>query len=167
MTGPVFSAIVAVSENNVIGMKGDMPWEKLPSDLRYFKEKTTGHWCILGRKTYNALGNRLLPGRKFIIVTRDRDFISEDSVVVHAFDDAIHHPVLAGEKEVFILGGGDIYRQSMQVLRRIYLTRIHASFEGDTFFPEISDEWRLVLEDKHLKDDKNPYDHDFLVYERM
>ena len=85
---PVFSIIVAVDLNNVIGLNGDMPWLKLRSDLKYFKEKTSGHWCILGRKTYNALGNKVLPGRKFIIVTRDTNFIAEDSLVVHSLNEA-------------------------------------------------------------------------------
>lgn len=166
MTKRYFSIIVAVSENNVIGLKGDMPWKKLPADLKFFKEKTSGHWCILGRKTYNALGNKVLPGRKFIIVTRDSDFISEDSLVVHSLSEAKDHPVLNSEEEVFVLGGGNIYTQSYSFVNRIYLTRIHASFEGDTFFPVPGDEWKLVSEDKRKADEKNPYDHDFLVYER-
>ena len=163
---PVFSIIVAVAENNIIGLKGDMPWLKLKSDLKYFKQKTTGHWCILGRKTYNALGNKVLPGRKFIIVTRDTDFIAEDSLVVHALDAAKNHVVLEDEEEVFVLGGGDIYKQSMHFVNRIYLTRIHATFEGDTQFHELGPEWNLVAEDKRYIDEVNPYDHDFLIYEK-
>ena len=163
---PVFSIIVAVAENNIIGLKGDMPWLKLKSDLKYFKQKTTGHWCILGRKTYNALGNKVLPGRKFIIVTRDTDFIAEDSLVVHSLDAAKNHVVLEDEDEVFVLGGGDIYKQSMFFVNRIYLTRIHATFEGDTQFLELGPEWNLVAEDKRYIDEVNPYDHDFLIYEK-
>ena len=163
---PVFPIIVTDAENNIIGLKGDMPWLKLKSDLKYFKQKTTGHWCILGRKTYNALGNKVLPGRKFIIVTRDTDFIAEDSLVVHALDAAKNHVVLEDEEEVFVLGGGDIYKQSMHFVNRIYLTRIHATFEGDTQFPELGPEWNLVAEDKRYIDEVNPYDHDFLIYEK-
>jgi len=166
MPGPVFSIIVAVSENHVIGLKGDMPWKKLPSDLKYFKDKTSGHWCILGRKTYEALGNKVLPGRKFIIITRDKDFIPEDSLVVHSIEDAVQHPVTGGEAEVFVLGGGTIYQQAMHLVGRIYLTRIHATFDGDTFFPAPDETWQLVSEKSHKKDERNPYDHDFLVYER-
>ncbi len=161
-----YSIIVAVSENHVIGMQGEMPWKKMSGDLKYFKEKTTGNWCILGRKTYNALGNKILPGRKFIIITRDPDFVAEDSLVVHHINDAINHPVLADENEVFVLGGGDIYKQSMEFVDRIYLTKIHATFEGDTFFPELGDAWKLVVSEAHKMDQKNPYDYDFLVYER-
>lgn len=166
MIKPIFSIIVAVSENNVIGLKGDMPWKKLPADLKFFKDKTTGHWCILGRKTYNALGDKVLPGRKFIIVTRDTDFISEDSMVVHSLNDAKNQFVLKNEEEVFVLGGGNIYTQSFSFVNRIYLTKIHESFDGDTFFPELGSEWIIVSKDVRLKDEKNPYDHDFLVYER-
>ncbi|MBK8343727.1 MAG: dihydrofolate reductase [Bacteroidetes bacterium] len=163
---PVFSIIVAVDLNNVIGLNGDMPWLKLRSDLKYFKEKTSGHWCILGRKTYNALGNKVLPGRKFIIVTRDKEFMAPDSLIVHSLKEAINLPELNDEDEVFVLGGGDIYKQSMQFVTRIYLTRIHAEFEGDTWFPQLDSEWNLVSEDKRIKDDVNPYDHDFLIYEK-
>lgn len=163
---PIFSIIVAADENNVIGLNGDMPWLKLSSDLKYFKQKTTGHWCILGRKTYNALGNKVLPGRKFIIVTRDKDFIAEDSLVIHSLKSASNHAVLSDEAEVFVLGGGNIYEQSFSFVNRIYLTRIHATFEGDTFFPELGEEWKLVSTDSHVKDEKNPYDHDFLIYEK-
>ncbi len=166
MSIQVFSIIVAVSENNVIGLKGEMPWKKLPADLKYFKEKTSGHWCILGRKTYNALGNKILPGRKFIIVTRGKEFIAEDSIVVHQLEDAFHHPVLTDEYEIFVLGGGDIYNQSMEFVDRIYLTKIHATFEGDTYFPVLGADWKLVINEEHKMDDKNPYDYDFLVYER-
>ncbi len=163
---PVFSIIVAVDLNNVIGLNGDMPWLKLRSDLKYFKEKTSGHWCILGRKTYNALGNKVLPGRKFIIVTRDKEFMAPDSLIVHSLKEAINLPELNDEDEVFVLGGGDIYKQSMQFVTRIYLTRIHAEFEGDTYFPELDEEWAMDSEDKRKKDDVNPYDHDFLIYEK-
>lgn len=164
---PVFSIIVAAAENEVIGMHGDMPWLKLSSDLKYFRQKTTGHWCILGRKTYNALGNKVLPGRKFIIVTRDRSFTSADSIVVHTLEDALQHPDIQAEEEVFILGGGDIYRQAMPFVHRVYLTRIHASFEGDTWFRTPGAGWALTHIDARTKDEKNPYDHDFLTYEKI
>ena len=162
----IFSMIVAVSENDVIGLQGDMPWQKLPADLKYFKEKTTGHWCILGRKTYDALGNKVLPGRKFIIVTRDENFHSADSIVVHSLGEAMRRHELQNEHEIFILGGGEIFTQLMEITNRIYLTRIHASFDGDAFFPQVSEEWKEISHSKHKKDEKNPYDYDFLIYER-
>jgi dihydrofolate reductase len=161
------SIIVAVSENGVIGNEGDMPWKKLPSDLKYFKQKTTGHWCLLGRKTYEALGNKVLPGRKFIIITRDQQFVSDDSLVVHSLSDAMNHPEIQGEEEVFVLGGGEVYRQILPYCHYIYLTRIHARFEGDTYFeePDLSN-WFVLSKDEKMADDKNPYNHTFYIYER-
>jgi dihydrofolate reductase len=163
----IFSIIVATAENNVIGLKGDMPWPKMKGDLKWFKEKTTGKWCILGRKSYNSLGNKILPGRKFIVVTRDKDFISEDSVVVHNLQQAIQHPVLKNETEVMILGGGEIYKQALSYVQKIYLTKIHAAYEGDTFFPELKlNEWMLVNKRVYPTDENNPHAYSFLIYER-
>ncbi len=164
---PKFSIIVAAAENEVIGMHGDMPWLKLPSDLKFFKEKTSGHYCILGRKTYNALGNKALPNRHFIIVTRDTQFTASDSMVVNTLENALQHPAIQDQEEVFILGGGDIYRQALPYVDRIYLTRIHAEFEGDTWFRTPGEGWQLVSKDVRFKDEKNPYDHDFLTYEKI
>lgn len=163
-----FAIIVACAENDVIGYKGDMPWKKLTSDLRFFKETTMGHWCILGRKTYNALGNKVLPGRKFIIITRDKTFEAHDSLVVHTLSDALTHPVLQEEEEVMVLGGGEIYRQALPYCHRIYLTRIHVTFHGDTFFPDPDPaQWELINADKRYMDEKNPYNHTFMLYERI
>ncbi|MFI5172108.1 MAG: dihydrofolate reductase [Chitinophagales bacterium] len=164
---PIFSAIVAASENDVIGLNGDMPWAKMRSDLKFFKDKTMGKWCILGRKSYNALGNKVLPGRKFIVVTRNKDFIADDSIVVHDIENAIHHPELNGEEEVMILGGGEIFNIAWENTDRIYLTRIHAAFQGDTFFPVPDpNEWILTAADDHPADDRNPHTYTFLVYDR-
>lgn len=162
-----FSIIVAASENGVIGDQGNMPWKKLPSDLAYFKQKTIGHWCILGRKTYAALGNKALPGRDFLILTRDTDFRSSDSEVVHTFDQALHYAQWENEEEVFVIGGGDVYRQFLPYCSRIYLTRIHEVFDGDTYFetPDLSN-WLLMQKDERYIDEKNPYQHTFYVYER-
>jgi len=163
----IFSMIVATAENHVIGYRGSMPWPKMRGDLKWFKEKTAGKWCILGRKSYNSLGNKVLPGRKFIIVTRDHDFISEDSVVVNTLEQALHHIVLKDEAEVMILGGGEIYKQALPFVQRVYLTRIHAQYTGDTFFPAIfEDAWELVFQEEHSSDENNPHDYTFLIYER-
>ncbi|MFN0275899.1 MAG: dihydrofolate reductase [Chitinophagales bacterium] len=162
-----FSIIVAASENHVIGYKGDMPWPKMKGDLKWFKEKTMGKWCILGRKSYNSLGNKVLPGRKFIIVTRDKGFVSEDSIVVNDVQDAMQHPVLKEETEVMVLGGGEIYKQVLHFVNRIYLTKIHAHYDGDTFFPELkTDEWILASAQEHPADEKNPHAYSFLIYEK-
>lgn len=162
----IFSIIVAASENNVIGLHGDMPWDKMQADLKFFKQKTTGKYCILGRKSYNALGNKTLPGRKFIVITRDKNFTSEDSIVTHSVKEAMEHPALNNEEEVMILGGGEIYEQALPFTDRIYLTRIHAEFSGDTFFTVPDQSWELKSRDEHPADGKNPHAYDFLIYEK-
>ncbi len=159
--------IVAVADENVIGLNGEMPWPKMSGDLKYFKNMTTGKWCILGRKSYNSLGNKVLPGRKFIIVTRDKDFISSDSLVVHDLQAALHHPAIQKEEEVMILGGGEIYKQALPFTDRVYLTRIDAAFGGDTFFPELkTGEWIFARAENHPADEKNPHSYAFLIYDR-
>jgi dihydrofolate reductase len=162
-----FSIIVAAAENGVIGNEGEMPWKRLPSDLKFFKQTTSGHWCILGRKTYHALGNKVLPNRKFLIVTRDPGFRSEDSEVVHDLSDALTSPLLCDEEEVFIIGGGQIYKQAEPYCSRIYLTRIHESFEGDTRF-ETPDpaKWEIESTQYVEANEKNPYNHTFITYSR-
>lgn len=161
------SMIVAVSENNVIGLHGEMPWKKIPADLRFFRTMTTGHWCILGRKTFEALGNTVLPGRKFIVVTRKKDFSHAEVVVAHSLPEAFENPVLREETEVFILGGGEIYREALYATDKIYMTRVHASFPGDTFFPELSkNHWKLTEKKSLPKGDATPYDIDFETFER-
>jgi len=162
-----FSIIVAAAENGIIGKNGDMPWKKLPSDLKFFKTATSGHWCILGRKTYNALGNKVLPNRKFIIITRDSNFKSSDSLVVGSLLEALQHPELNNEGEVFIIGGGEIYNQAQPYCSKIYLTKIHETFEGDTSFTiDQPDDWVISEERKVLRSEKNPYDHTFVTYVR-
>ncbi len=163
----ILSAIVAVAHNNVIGLNGEMPWKKMRADLKFFKQKTTGKWCILGRKSYNALGNKVLPDRKFIVITRDKNFVSNDSVVVHDLESALNYPEIQSEEEVMVLGGGEIYKQALSSLNKIYLTQIHATFEGDAFFPEILNQnWLLGSADYHTSDEKNPHPYTFLVFDR-
>ncbi|MBK6730479.1 MAG: dihydrofolate reductase [Bacteroidetes bacterium] len=163
----IFSIIVAADSNGVIGFNGEMPWKKLTADLQFFKNTTMHHWCILGRKTYNALGNKVLPERKFIIVTRDNSFKASDSLIVHSIETAMHLDVIKNEEEVFILGGGEIYKQALPMVNRIYLTRIHDTFEGDTYFliPD-PENWEMISRSDYSKDEKNPYNYSFLVFDR-
>lgn len=143
------SIIVAVAGNGVIGCAGRMPWH-IGEDLRRFKRITSGHPVVMGRKTFESLGNKPLPGRTNIVVTRNADFAVPDGVVrVSSLEEA-----LSGfrdtDEEVFIIGGGQIYRQAVPMADKLYLTRIEASPEGDTHFPEIvADEWRMVWRDAH------------------
>ena len=157
--------IVAVSKNGVIGRDGDLPWH-LPADLSHFKRTTMGHHLIIGRRTWDEVG-KPLPGRTMVVVTRNRRFAPEGARVVRSVEQALE--VAAGDDEPFIGGGSQIYRICLgrDLVDRIYLTRIHAEVEGDTFFPEFDlDDWELVSEEHHDADEKNEFDHSFLVYER-
>lgn len=159
---PQVSLIVAMSENRAIGRGNGLPWH-LPDDLKHFKRLTTGHAVIMGRKTYDSMG-RPLPDRRNIVVTRRADFQAEGVQVAHDINQAI---ALAGEGEVFIIGGAEIYRAAMPYVARMYITLVHAEIEGDTFFPEYSpDDWQLVEQSDHPADEKHPHAMSFEVYER-
>ena len=131
----MINLIAAVSKNWVIGNNNTLIW-KLPADLKRFKEITSGHPVIMGRKTYESIG-RPLPNRRNIIITRDVNYSVDGCEVTHSLTDALE---LVKDSEVFIIGGGEIYQQSMSIADRIYLTIVHENFNGDTYFPEIGDE---------------------------
>lgn len=159
------SIIAAVSENGVIGKDGEIPWY-LPSDLKHFKELTTGHHIIMGRKTYESIG-KPLPDRTNVIVTRQQDYKTEGVEVVHSLDAALELVERSGNTQCFIIGGGEIFRQAMDKVNKIYLTRVHTKTEGDTYFPELDPLiWKEVSREQNLADEKNPYPYDFVVYER-
>ena len=127
------SMIAAVSENNVIGKDGQLPWH-IPEDLQRFKKLTTGHTLVMGRKTYDAIG-RPLPDRRTIVLSKDKDLKIEGSTVAHSVEEVLE--LTKEEKEVFIAGGAEIYEQFMPYVSKIYLTIVHSDFEGDTYFPMI------------------------------
>jgi len=161
----IISQIVAVSLNNVIGKENSLPWH-MPTDMAYFKNKTWGHHIVTGRRNYEAEG-KALPARVNIVITRNPGFHISDAIVVHQLDEAIEIANRSEEDELFIVGGAEIYKLAMQVTERIYLTRIHAQFEGDTFYPELDmTVWKQVSIDRRKADGKNPYDYDFIIYER-
>jgi dihydrofolate reductase len=157
----IISAIVAMASNRVIGNRGDIPW-KIPGEQKMFKEITLGHTVIMGRKTYDSIG-RPLPGRTNVVITRQSGYLADGCIVVHDLNSAVQScPV--GENEVFICGGGQLYREAMSATDRIYLTVLPREVEGDTYFPEISEtEFKLSRSD-HI-DGVEPYD--FLVYDRI
>jgi len=160
------SIIAAVADNGVIGRDNDLPWH-LPADLRRFKSVTTGHHMIMGRRTWDSIGRRPLPGRPTIVITRDQTYVAERAQVAHTMAGAIDL-VSDDEDEVFIAGGEAIYGIALPSANRIYLTRIHAAFDGDTLFPDFDkSQWRTVSEEHFEPDEKNPYAHTFLVYERI
>lgn len=161
MTSKTISMIVAASENGVIGKDGDMPW-KLSADLRHFKRITTGHTIIMGRKTWESI-NRLLPGRSTVIVTRQTDYQVDGAIVVDSLEGALS---ATDDSEPFIVGGSEIYRLALPLVSKIYLTRVHATVDGDTLLPEIDfNNWNKVDSVPHLADDKNLYDCTFETWE--
>ncbi|HEX8437446.1 dihydrofolate reductase [Archangium sp.] len=155
------SAIVAMAANRCIGKDNTLPW-RLPADLKRFKQLTMGHTLVMGRKTYESIG-RPLPGRTMVVVTRQRDYTPAGVQVAHSLEEALD---MARGDEVFIAGGADLYRQTMERLRRLYLTRLERDYEGDTFFPEVDlSGWRLVEEAHHPATATEP-PFSFLTYER-
>ena len=162
------SIIVAASENNVIGKDNDLPW-KLPTDMKFFMNTTKHHHVIMGRKNYLSIPEKYkpLPERTNIVVTRQKDFTAPECIIVHSIEEGLEIARKRGEDEAFIIGGGEIYRQSMSLVDKIYLTRVHKEFDGDTFFPEVDeDQWLLTHSKLHKADEKNPYDFTFLTYVR-
>lgn len=157
------SIIVAAAQNNAIGKNNELLWH-MPADLKYFKNKTTGHTIIMGRKTYESVG-KPLPNRKNIVITRKQNYQPAGVEVCHSLDEAI--ALCNPDEENFIVGGAEIYSQAMAITDRIYFTLIYGEFEADTFFPPIlQDFWQLTSESFHEADEKNKYDYNFMTYER-
>jgi len=164
----MISIIVAVAENNVIGKDNTLIWH-LPADMKFFKEKTTGHCIITGRKNYESIPEKFrpLPNRTNIVITRQKDYYAPGAIVVSSIEEAIEKAKQTNDNEIFIIGGAEIYRQSIDLADTIYLTKISHNFEGDAFFPEIpANKW---LETEHIKgvvDEKNKFEHAFLKFEK-
>lgn len=160
----MISFLWAQDENGLIGNNNELPW-RLPADLKYFKETTMGRPIVMGRKTYESIG-RPLPGRTNIILTRDTTYAAEGCLVFHSKEDLLGWIEDYGS-EAFITGGSEIFKLFLNNADRLYVTKIRATFEGDTYFPEIDwDHWILKSAKRGPKDDKNPYDYEFQVYER-
>ena len=156
--------VAALSENHVIGKEGDLPWH-LPADLAHFKRVTTGGCVVMGRRTFESLGGRPLPKRRNLVLTRRAGWSHEGVEVVHSLDEAIER---AGESDLYILGGEEVYRQALPRCERMHLTLVHATVEGDTFFPEWDpDEWRLVEARRHEADERNALAMTFQEWRRV
>ena len=156
------SIIVAIAKNHAIGKNNQLLWH-LPNDLKHFKDVTSGHTVIMGRKTYDSVG-RPLPKRRNIIITR-QDISIEGCEVVPSIDEALER--CENEEEVFIVGGAEIYRQAVPLTDRIYLTIIDQDFDGDTFFPELNPgEWTEKKRENFGPDEKNKYSYSFITLER-
>ncbi len=161
----MLSLVAAISENNVIGKDNKIIW-RLPEDLKRFKEITTGHTIIMGRKTFESLG-RILPERKHIVLTRDKDYRVRDENVQIVNEISDLDKYIDSDEECFVIGGAIVYRQLLPKVDKMYITRIHSKFEGDSYFPVISEnEWNIVEKVQGIKDEENPYNYDFIIYER-
>ncbi|SEW26009.1 dihydrofolate reductase [Chitinophaga sp. YR573] len=166
----MLSIIVAASENNVIGIHNHLPWH-LPVDMRYFKSTTIGKPIVMGRKSFDELG-RVLPGRPNIVITRQKDFHSEGLIVVSSLEAGIEKAKTFGTEEIFVTGGGEIFKLALDIVDRVYITRVHATVHGDTYFPEFKpeekpEEWKLIKNERHEKDEKHEYALTFQVWERI
>lgn len=159
----IVSLIAAVSENSVIGRDNGLPW-RLPADMRHFKSLTTGHAVVMGRRTYDTL-TEPLPDRRNIVVSRDPTRRYRGAEVVGSLNEAL--ALAAGDDEVFVAGGAEIYRLALPRADRIYLTVVHATVEGDTFFPDVDlDEWQLAEDVRHASDARHAHPYSFRVYHR-
>ena len=162
----MLSIIVAKAKNNIIGKDNKLLWN-LPEDLKHFKELTTGHTMIMGRKTFQSLG-RVLPNRKHIIFSQNPDFkVDDENVeVVHSLLQIQN--LIEGKEEVFVIGGAMIYNFLMPYVKKMYVTEIEKDFDGDTFFPVIDNNiWKEISREKGIKNEKNNLDYYFITYERI
>ncbi|MFN0119324.1 MAG: dihydrofolate reductase [Blastocatellia bacterium] len=164
-SGLLISLIVAMDEQRGIGRDNGLPW-RLPADLKRFRELTMGHHLIAGRKTWESIG-RPLPGRQMIVVTRNPRYQAPECLMAHSLNEAIALAAARGETEAFIIGGADIYTQTLGMAHRLYLTQVHATVSADTFFPMLDEhEWRETAALFHAADEKNPYPFTFRTLER-
>jgi dihydrofolate reductase len=162
----IISLVVAAANNNAIGKDNKLLWH-LPNDLKYFKNVTWGMPVIMGRKTYESFG-KPLAGRKNIVITRQAKWKAEGTVVVKSLEDALFLVSEMDVKEAMVIGGGEIYRMAFEKSRRIYLTRVDAEPEGDTFFPAIDPKiWKLVRQKDHSADEKHQFAYSFQVWEKI
>jgi dihydrofolate reductase len=160
----MISLMWAMDNNRVIGKNNQLPWH-LPEDLKFFKRTTIGHSIAMGRKTWDSIG-RPLPGRENIVITRNSEFTCEGCTVLNSIEDLLEYSQQKND-EIFVIGGAEIFKLILPSADKLYLTRIYDEFEGNTFFPVLNmEEWTLLSHEKGIKDEKNPYDYEFMIYER-
>src|SRR5205814_1753199 len=152
--------------NNVIGKNNQLLWS-LPNDMKFFKNTTWAMPVLMGRKTFESLG-KPLPGRLNIVITRQKDWKPEGATIVHSLEDAVKTASAADYKEAFIIGGGEIFKESMAIADKIYMTRVDAELEGDAFFPVIDKtQWQLISEDSRTTDAKHAYPYHFQLWRKL
>ncbi|MFG6319342.1 MAG: dihydrofolate reductase [Clostridia bacterium] len=161
----MLSLIVAVAKNNVIGKDNTLIWH-LPDDLKRFKQLTSGKTIIMGRKTFESLG-RILPKRKHIVLCKSRNLQIDDERVEVISDISELDKYIQDEEENFVIGGATIYSLLLDKVNRMYITRINEDFDGDAYFPQFDEkEWKVVEKIKGVYNEENPYDYDYITYER-
>ena len=159
----MITLIVAVGKNNELGKENDLVWH-LPNDFKRFKKLTTGHHIIMGRKTFESFP-KPLPNRVHVVITRNEDYKREGTIIVHSMKEALQ--ITKNDTQPFIIGGGEIYSLGVPIADKIELTRVHGSFDADTFFPEIQiNEWELIKEEHHDIDENHKYAYTYLTYLR-
>ncbi len=163
------SLIVAVSENKVIGKDNNLVW-RLPNDMKFFKDTTKNHFVIMGRRNFESIPHkyRPLPNRTNVVVSRQENLKAKGCLVVNSIEEAIELAKNAMDNEPFIIGGGQIYKYVLDnnLVDRVYLTRVHTEIEGDTFFDDLDENWKLVHEEYHPRDDRHPFSFTFKTFER-
>ena len=159
------SLVVAAAENNSIGKNNQLLWH-LPNDLKFFKNTTWGMPVIMGRKTFEAV-NKPLPGRFNIVITRQADWNADGVIVATDLNNALQKAKATNCNEIFVIGGGEIYKQAMELADTIYLTRVHANIDGDTFFPIIDEsKWQLTTNQDFGVDEKHAFAYSFQTWKR-
>ena len=161
--------IAAMGSNRVIGKDNDLPWH-LPDDFKFFQQTTTGHHIIMGRKNWESLPHKFqpLPNRTNLVITRQSDYIAKDASVIQSLAQGQQIAEQNDENELFIIGGGEIYRMGLAIADKIYLTEIDGTFDGEVTFPEFSkEEWREVSRTHHPADERHQYAFDFVIYEKI
>jgi len=160
----MISLIWAMDDNRVIGHNNALPWH-IPEDLKFFKKVTMGKPIAMGRKTWDSIG-RPLPGRENIVITRNQSFTCDSCTVLNSVDALVENSKVKMD-EIFVIGGEEIFKLVLPFANRLYITRIHAEFEGDTYFPPLNmDEWKLLSKEKGINEEKHPFDYDFEIYDR-
>jgi dihydrofolate reductase len=161
----MISLIVAAAQNNAIGKNNRLLWH-LPNDLKFFKNTTWGMPVIMGRKTFEAV-NKPLPGRFNIVITRQPDWKADGVITAVDLQDALKKAGATNCNEIFVIGGGEIYKQAMEIADKIYMTRVHTSLDGDTFFPEIDEAyWKIDSLQEFTADEKHAFAYSFQTWER-
>ncbi len=157
--------VVAASENNAIGKDNQLLWH-LPKDMRFFKNTTWALPILMGRKTFESMGSRLLPGRLNIIITQQQGLVIQGAIVVNSIQEAIGIALKEDYKELMVIGGGQIYEMALPLASKVWLTRVHTTIDGDTFFPILSNDWEIKLIESHQADEKHAYAFDFECWQR-